>query len=63
MERVFPACNALPATMTAIRLSGWRSDAGRGVRIKKPKIMATKRIGIDYAGVYWANKKWRFVLK
>ena len=58
-----PACNASPAAMTAIRLSGWRSDAGRGVRIKKPKIMATKRIGIDYAGVYWANKKWRFVLK
>ena len=40
-----------------------RYGAGRGVKIKKPKIIATKRIGIDYAGVYWANKKWRFVLK
>jgi len=40
-----------------------RYGASRGVRIKKPKIMATKRIGIDYAGSYWANKKWRFILK
>lgn len=38
----------------------WLED--RGVRIKKTKITATKRIGIDYAGTYWANKKWRFVL-
>ncbi len=39
----------------------WLED--RGVRVKKPEIVATKRIGIDYAGAYWANKKWRFVLK
>lgn len=35
----------------------------RGASIKRSKIIATKRIGIDYAGTYWANKKWRFVLK
>ena len=39
----------------------WLED--RGVTIKKSKIIAAKRIGIDYAGAYWARKKWRFVLK
>jgi DNA-3-methyladenine glycosylase len=35
----------------------------RGAETKKRKIIATPRIGIDYAGPYWANKKWRFLLK
>jgi len=35
----------------------------RGVRVKSSQIVATKRIGIDYAGPYWANRKWRFLLK
>lgn len=35
----------------------------RGVKIKKSDIIASKRIGIDYAGKYWANKKWRFYIK
>jgi len=26
------------------------------------KILSTPRIGIDYAGEIWKNKKWRFVL-
>mgnify|MGYP001404307986 FL=1 len=39
----------------------WLED--RGVRVNSRQIVLTKRIGIDYAGVYWANKKWRFVLK
>jgi len=39
----------------------WLED--RGVRLNLSQIKATKRIGIDYAGTYWANKKWRFVLK
>jgi len=39
----------------------WLGD--KGEKIKPSRIMATKRIGIDYAGPYWANKKWRFVLK
>jgi len=39
----------------------WLED--RGEKIKPSQIIATKRIGIDYAGPYWANKKWRFVLK
>jgi len=39
----------------------WLED--RGEKIKPSQILATKRIGIDYAGPYWANKKWRFVIK
>jgi DNA-3-methyladenine glycosylase len=35
----------------------------RGVRIKSSQIISTKRIGIDYAGPYWANRKWRFLLR
>lgn len=33
-----------------------------GVKIKKSEISATKRIGIDYAGI-WAKKPWRFYIK
>lgn len=39
----------------------WLED--RGLKIKPSQIAATKRVGIDYAGPYWANKKWRFLLK
>jgi len=39
----------------------WLED--RDEKIKKSQIIATKRIGIDYAGRYWANKKWRFYIK
>lgn len=39
----------------------WIED--RGVKIQSSQIKATKRIGIDYAGVYWANRKWRFLLR
>lgn len=39
----------------------WLED--RGVKIKPYQIVATKRIGIDYSGTYWAGKKWRFLLK
>ena len=39
----------------------WLED--RKVKIPKNEIVASKRIGIDYAGKYWANKKWRFYIK
>ena len=39
----------------------WLED--RGVEIELSQIVATKRIGIDYAGPYWSRRKWRFVLK
>lgn len=39
----------------------WLED--RGVKVKKKDIVASKRIGIDYAGPYWANKPWRFYIK
>ncbi len=34
----------------------------RGEIIQESKIKATKRIGIEYAGPYWANRKWRFFI-
>lgn len=39
----------------------WLED--RGIKIKPKEILATPRIGIDYAGPYWAKRKWRFWLK
>lgn len=39
----------------------WLED-GRD-RIKPSQITAVKRVGIDYAGKYWTNKKWRFYIK
>lgn len=38
----------------------WLEDRGEG--IKKSQIVVSKRIGIDYAGI-WAEKPWRFYLK
>ena len=38
----------------------WLED--RGLKIKPSEIIATKRIGVDYAGKY-KNKPWRFYLK
>ena len=34
-----------------------------GEKILTKNIVAAKRIGIDYAGPHWANKKWRFYIK
>jgi DNA-3-methyladenine glycosylase len=39
----------------------WLEDWGE--KIKKSQIIATGRIGIDYAGLYWSHRKWRFLLK
>ncbi|PIW92623.1 MAG: DNA-3-methyladenine glycosylase [Candidatus Nealsonbacteria bacterium CG_4_9_14_3_um_filter_35_11] len=39
----------------------WLED--RGEKVKPSQIITKKRIGIDYAGTYWANKKWRFYIK
>jgi len=39
----------------------WFED--RGEKIKSSQILATGRIGIDYAGPYWSRRKWRFLLK
>ncbi|MGE4554598.1 MAG: DNA-3-methyladenine glycosylase [Candidatus Paceibacterota bacterium] len=44
-------------TSKRIYLEDW------GEKIDPKKIMATKRVGIEYAGKYWANRKWRFLLK
>jgi len=39
----------------------WLED--RGEKVSPVQILATGRIGIDYAGSYWARRKWRFLLK
>jgi DNA-3-methyladenine glycosylase len=46
----------------AAKASGlWIDD--RGVRVLRDGFEATPRIGVDYAGLEWAGKRWRFVLK
>jgi DNA-3-methyladenine glycosylase len=35
----------------------------KGIKIKKSDIVATSRIGIDYAGPIWSKKPWRFYIK
>jgi len=39
-----------------------KASAGKE-KIKPSQILATKRIGIDYAGSYWSKRKWRFLIK
>ena len=39
----------------------WIED--RGEILKPSQIKKSSRVGIDYAGSYWANKKWRFYIK
>jgi DNA-3-methyladenine glycosylase len=38
----------------------WVED--RGLRVPRPAVRATPRIGVDYAGPIWAAKPWRFTL-
>jgi len=39
----------------------WIED--RGEIVRPARIEKTPRIGIDYAGPYWSQKKWRFLVK
>lgn len=39
----------------------WLED--REEKINERDILRTKRVGIDYAGPYWASRKWRFLMK
>lgn len=36
----------------------WLED--RGVRVAARRVMTGPRVGIDYAGAYWAARRWRF---
>lgn len=38
----------------------WLED--RGIPVSRSRILATPRVGVDYAGPIWAGKRWRFVL-
>lgn len=39
----------------------WLED--RGVKVSKKEIIAKARVGIDYAGPYWAKRELRFFIK
>ncbi|MCX6955249.1 MAG: DNA-3-methyladenine glycosylase [Verrucomicrobia bacterium] len=59
------ALNGTAATEDAGGIDGtgpglWVED--RGVKIPRGAVTATPRIGVDYAGLEWAGKPWRFVL-
>jgi DNA-3-methyladenine glycosylase len=43
------------ATRSAVM---WLED--RGIRVAASRIMTGPRVGIDYAGAYWAARRWRF---
>lgn len=53
--RVLNATSALDETAGL-----WVED--RGVKVPPGAVTATPRIGVDYAGLEWAGKPWRFVL-
>jgi DNA-3-methyladenine glycosylase len=38
----------------------WLED--RGVHVPRKCVQTTPRIGVDYAGIVWSEKLWRFVL-
>ncbi len=38
----------------------WIED--RGGRMPRGRVMATPRVGVDFAGPVWAGKRWRYVL-
>jgi DNA-3-methyladenine glycosylase len=50
--------NGTPAVETG---GLWIAESG--LVIPRRDIMATPRIGVDYAGPVWAAKPWRFVIK
>ena len=45
--------------LSANKRSGlWLED--RGVRLRDSKVKKGPRVGVSYAGPYWAKRKWRF---
>jgi len=54
IDRSFNARQATPATGL------WLEEDD--VRVRPRDVVATPRIGVDYAGPTWAAKKWRFVI-
>lgn len=47
---------------SAVRENGLWFES-RGVTMRRKNIVARKRIGVDYAGPIWSNKKWNFELE
>lgn len=48
-------------SLADIKSGLWIED--RGFKIKPSEIIKTPRIGVDYAGPFWAKKLWRFCIK
>jgi DNA-3-methyladenine glycosylase len=53
--RIDRRLNHIDATQSAVM---WLED--RGIRLPARRIMTGPRVGIDYAGVYWSARRWRF---
>ncbi|MBI2023510.1 DNA-3-methyladenine glycosylase [Candidatus Giovannonibacteria bacterium] len=51
----------LNGKLAAIESGLWIED--RGVKIKPIEIKKSPRVGVSYAGPYWARRNWRFYLK
>ena len=60
--KITGALNGKPASGRATHTTGlWFED--RGVRISRSRIIASRRVGVDYAGPVWAEKEWNFSIK
>jgi DNA-3-methyladenine glycosylase len=61
VTKYFKIDKSLNGMMISKESGLWIED--RGVKIKASKIRHTKRVGVDYAGKYWAGRLFRFVMK
>lgn len=61
VTKYFKIDKSLNGLMISKESGLWLED--RGVKIADNKIRRTKRVGVDYAGRYWAGKLFRFFLE
>lgn len=60
LTKYFKITGNLNSKKCSRKNSLWIED--RGVKIKLSQIKKTKRVGVEYAGPYWAKRKYRFIL-
>lgn len=58
LTRYFKIDNRFYAKPVSKETGLWIED--RGIKIEQENIKRSKRIGVEYAGKYWANRKYRF---
>lgn len=63
LDKSFNMADVVKSDKIWLEAPSIRLGAGGEDRILKKDIVASARIGIDYAGRYWARRKWRFHLK